>query len=94
MEIPLGFIHPAQQDRPGGRLKFHLDCYVKPLPAILIGVGVAIVLNVVLPTYSWLTFLIKVVGIVVGFFVGMWLIGFNEYEKSLLKDIIKKIVRR
>lgn len=74
--------------------KFHLDCYVKPLPAILIGVGVAIVLNVVLPTYSWLTFLIKVVGIVVGFFVGMWLIGFNEYEKSLFRSIVLNIKRR
>ena len=74
--------------------KFHFDCYVKPLPGILICAALAIGLNFLLPNYSWLTFGVKVLAICICYVVCVWLLSFNKYEKGLVMDTAKKILKR
>jgi len=75
--------------------KFHFECYIKPLPAILLTLFCAFGLNILLKQFSWLMLLIKVVIICICYAIFMWLIVFNKYEKNFVIDIVKKIfVRR
>lgn len=73
---------------------FHFECYIKPLPGILLCAAIGIGLNYLLPNYSWITFFIKVLAICIIYVLCLWLLSFNKYEKSLIKDTTKKIFRR
>lgn len=74
--------------------KFHFECYVKPLPGILLCTALAIGLNLLLHNYSWWTFVVKVAIICVCYGVCVWLLSLNKYEKGLIKDTIEKIFKR
>lgn len=74
--------------------KFHFECYIKPLPGILLTALCAIALNLLLPKYSWWTLIIKVLGICVSYLISMWLLSFNKYEKNLLLDLFKKSLKK
>ena len=74
--------------------KFHFECYVKPLPGILLCAALAIGLNFLLPNYSWWTFAAKVAIICICYAGCIWFLSFNKYEKGLIIDTIKKIFKR
>lgn len=74
--------------------KFHFECYVKPLPGILLCAAAAIGLNWLLPNYSWITFGIKVLAICICYAICVWLLSFNKYEKGLVKDTLGKVFKR
>ena len=74
--------------------KFHFECYVKPLPGILLCAALAIGLNFLLPNYSWLTFGVKVLIICMCYVACVWLLSFNRYEKDLVAGTIRKILKR
>lgn len=74
--------------------KFHFECYVKPLPGILLCAAAAIGLNFLLPNYSWITFGVKVLVICIFYAVFVWLLSFNKYEKRLVKDTIEKVFKK
>lgn len=74
--------------------KFHYECYVKPLPGILLCAALSVGVNFLLPNYSWWTFAMKV-GIICVFYIAcLWLLSFNKYEKSLVCDTLKKIFKK
>lgn len=74
--------------------KFHFECYVKPLPGILLCAVLSVGLNYVLPNYRWITFGIKVLLICVSYAACLWLLSLNKYEKNLVADTVKKVLKR
>ena len=74
--------------------KFHYECYVKPLPGILLCVALAIGFNHIFPEYGWITFGIKAVAICGCYALCLWLLSFNKYEKGLVIDTLHKIFKR
>jgi hypothetical protein len=74
--------------------KFHFECYVKTLPGILACAVCAVLLNVLLPSYGWITFGVKVIGICACYAICLWLLSFNKYEKALVIDTLKKIIKK
>ena len=74
--------------------KFHYECYVKPLPGILLCAVLAVGLNFLLPHYGWITFGVKVLAICICYAACVWLLSFNKYEKSLIKDTLGKVLKR
>ncbi len=74
--------------------KFHFECYVKPLPGILLCAALAVGLNFLLPNYGWLTFCAKVLIICMCYAACVWLLSFNRYEKDLVASTIRKILKR
>lgn len=70
--------------------RFFLECQGKLMPATLLCLGIAFVIDgsVHLWSGSWIGFFIKVVLIMLEYFLCMWMIGWNRFEKDLLKSFI------
>jgi len=72
--------------------KFFRECHIKLmlplLTTLLIGLGT----NLLLTSINWFYFVIKGLIIIISFFAIMWITGFNEYERDLLKSMCRQLV--
>lgn len=72
--------------------RFFFECHIKMTPPILITLILGIAIFKLIPINGWILFVVKCFAIVVIYFVLMWLIGFNDYEKNLIKSMLKKAI--
>lgn len=70
--------------------RFFLECQGKLLPAAVISLGIAFLIDrsIQLLQGSWMGFFVKVLLIVLEYFLCMWMIGWNRFEKELLKSFL------
>ena len=73
--------------------KFHLECYVKTLPGILLSATLAMGVNLLMPDYGWVTLGAKIALIGVLYIVCLWLLSFNHEEKRVIIDTLKKVLK-
>jgi len=74
-------------------IKFFWNQIVKLIPALIIPVFMGILINIFFDLYNLFNFLIFGITYVVIFFISMWFIGMNQYEKDLICKPVKRIVR-
>jgi O-antigen/teichoic acid export membrane protein len=61
------------------------------LRAWVIPIGIGVLLSKSLPVKSYGTLLLSAIIFVVIFFISAYAIGFNEYERDLVKEVLNKI---
>lgn len=64
------------------------------LPGYILPIAVGLISKRILPINGWLPFLYNVILIAASFCVSVWFISMNQYEKSLVKLPIKKIINK
>lgn len=75
-------------------IRFFKKCHLKMLPPIIMSILISLILQRHYPVTSWGTFIIH--GIIFGvvFYALMWFISMNDYEKSLIKQLIPPIIKK
>ena len=78
--------------------RFYLDCHGRMLPGLALAfaashVMVRFFLNGIPFLFGWSGFLLKAICVAVVYAVAMWLIGWNDFEKSMMKSLVLGIKR-
>ena len=74
--------------------RFYIECYIKTLPGIILTFIAACGINLLIPNYSWIGLIFKVACIVGCYAIFMWFLAFNDYEKNLAINTVKKLLKR
>lgn len=74
--------------------KFMIECHVKLLPAVTVIMIVSCIYTRQISSLfeyeiSWQIFLLKVFGICAIFVIVMWVLGWNQFEKDIIRRLIK-----
>lgn len=72
--------------------KFFYECHFKMLPALLISAVIGFTIFR-FNTSGWSMLIMKCLGLMVAYLLVMWHWGFNTYEKELVTNTSKKIIR-
>jgi len=70
---------------------FFKECHIKLLPPLLLTFGIGIGIGYYFTEVTWYNLLIKGTILTVFYFIIIWLIGFNKYEKNLVVQTISQI---
>ncbi len=73
--------------------KYFQECHIKLLLPILSTLIIGLGLNFIITNISW--FILALKGLMVGliYFVSMWYLGFNKYEKELINNTAIQIIK-
>ena len=69
---------------------FFRECHGKMLPALVLSLIVG-KLVFLLKTTGWIFFILKCCALVTAYAIIMWLMGFNMYEKNLIKSMVIRV---
>lgn len=72
--------------------EFFNKCHIKLIFPLALTLILGLGLNNLLPIISWYSLVIKGSLVVVLYIIIMWVLGFNKYEKELVKSNVKQIV--
>lgn len=84
------FAKVLKLDIPG----FFRECHLKMLPPMVLAGFFSLALQYFFPIHNWWIFLGQGAVLAVVFYALMWLLSMNQYEKSLLKEIIMPIISK
>lgn len=75
---------------------FFKECQIKLIPASIMSIVLSMIIVYLLKGYgySWKFFLIRIICISLVYFVSMWLIGWNDFEKELILSIINSTIKK
>ncbi len=74
--------------------RFCIDCYGKMSIPIVLTLALGLLTAYYVDCNSWLILVGEIIVITVLYLCLMWLIGYNKSEKSTIKSILKKIIKR
>jgi len=70
-------------------IEYFRECHIKMFIPLLLTLVVGIFINYLFINSNWTIFMVKGTLLVITYLIIMWILGFNEYEKNLIKSIIK-----
>ncbi len=80
-------------------LKFFASCHLKMLPGIIISLILSYLFNMAITKYNilpsgWIFFFAKAGIISVIYFICMWLLGWNKFEKDLILSFTTRFIKK
>lgn len=74
--------------------RFFTECHLKMLLPIVLTIIIGLLMQSCFPVNSLILFCLKVGLLILVYFVFMWIIALNKYEKQLFTSLFYKIIRR
>lgn len=75
-------------------ISFFRECHLKMLLPMIFAAILSLLIQYYLPIDSWLLFVAQGIVFAVVFYVLMWFISMNEYEKTLVKSVVLPIITK
>ncbi len=74
--------------------RFFKECHYKIIIPLILTIFIGLIIQYIFPVSSLVIFMLKASVFVLIYFILMWFISLNEYEKNLFSGVFKKILER
>jgi len=75
-------------------IKFFKECHIKLMLPLLLVLAIGLGVNYSLPNVNWSTFMLKGILVIITYFIILWVLGFNKYEKDLIKNSMNQFIKK